>query len=128
MDKINAWVLPNNLDTYTKHLQDLVAVVVALIRLDTALTAPCLIIICETDSGSTSQMPQAITRKINGSETLNVTDLQYLGLIEQPNLFSAAIHGFLTRVLHTTGQQRTNNNDNNDWRAGSSRGDLKPKT
>ena len=122
VDKIRSWVLANDPDSYTKHRQVLATGVVALIRPNPARTAPYLIIACENESGSTPQMAQAIAGEINGSEILIVPDPQHLGLIEQTALFSTAIYDLLTRVLHTTGQQRTNKNDNNDRRASSYRG------
>ena len=122
MDKIRSWVLANDPDSYTKHRQVLATGVVALIRPNPARTAPCLIIACENDSGSTPQMAQAIAGEINGSEILIVPDPQHLGLVEQTALFSTAIYDFLTRVLHTTGQLKANKNDNNDRRASSRRG------
>jgi pimeloyl-ACP methyl ester carboxylesterase len=102
--KIRGWVLANNPENYAKHRQVLATGVVELIRPDPALTAPCLVVTCEHDSGSTPQMSQAIAAEIPNSELLILPKLQHLGLIEQPSLFSAAINKFLTRTLHPARQ------------------------
>jgi pimeloyl-ACP methyl ester carboxylesterase len=102
--KIRRWVLANDSENYTQNRQVLAAGVVELIRPDPPLTAPCLVVTCEHDSGSTPQMSQAIAAEIAGSEILIIPELKHLGLIEQPALFSAAINDFLTHTLQPSGQ------------------------
>ena len=50
---------------------------------------------CENDSASAPSMSRAIAAEIAGAQTVIVPDLQHLGLIERPDLFSDAILGFL---------------------------------
>ena len=97
-------MLANDPENYSQNRQVLAAGVVELIRPDPPLTAPCLVVTCEHDSGSTPQMSQAIAAEIAGSEILIIPELQHLGLIEQPALFSAAINDFLTHTLQPSGQ------------------------
>jgi hypothetical protein len=54
---------------------------------------------CENDTGSTPNMAHAIADEIKGAETIIVPQLQHLGLMEQPSLFTDPTIEFLNRVL-----------------------------
>ena len=62
-----------------------------------AITKPTLVMTCENDSGSTPAMARAIAAEIPGAACQIVPDLQHLGLMEQPTLFTAPITDFLER-------------------------------
>ena len=76
-----AWVLANG--------------VVELTGRDGEITAPTLVMTCENDSGSTPNMSHNITADILNARTIIVPDLQHLGLMEEPDAFSAPILTFL---------------------------------
>jgi len=80
-----AWVLANG--------------VRELIKPDISINCPCLVITCENDSGSTPKMSYDIAAEIEGSETVIIPQLQHLGLMEKPELFTKPILDFLGRVL-----------------------------
>jgi pimeloyl-ACP methyl ester carboxylesterase len=92
-------VLANDPANYAAHRQVLAEGVRELIAPDPALTHPMLVMTCENDSGSTPAMSHAIATETPGAETLIVPQLQHLGLIEQPALFSQPVLDFLNRVL-----------------------------
>ena len=69
-------MLANDTENYSQNRQVLAAGVVELIRPDPPLTAPCLVVTCEHDSGSTPQMSQAIAAEIAGSKTVSYTHLR----------------------------------------------------
>ncbi|MEM7292095.1 MAG: alpha/beta fold hydrolase [Pseudomonadota bacterium] len=73
--------------------------VIELVRHQTPIRSPTLIMTCEHDSGSTPEMALAIARDIPGSEAVIVPGLQHLGLIEQPQLFIEPIEQFLLDTL-----------------------------
>lgn len=60
---------------------------------------PTLVMTCENDSGSTPAMSAAIAADCLSSETVIVPQLQHLGLMEAPELFTAPILNFLERNL-----------------------------
>lgn len=62
-------------------------------------TVPTLIMTCENDSGSTPAMSRAIAKDCADAEVVIVPDLQHLGLMEQPDAFTAPILDFLARKL-----------------------------
>lgn len=63
-----------------------------------AITAPCLVMTCEEDSGSTPAMSRAIASEIEGSELFTVPEMKHLGLLEQPAEFAARIVPFLRNL------------------------------
>lgn len=79
-----AWVLANG--------------VRELIAPETSINKPAIIITCENDSGSTPKMSSDICAEISGSELLAIPDLQHLGLMEKPELFTKPILDFLERT------------------------------
>ncbi len=92
-------VLANDHANYAAHRQVLAEGVKELIRPDPPITHPALVMTCENDSGSTPAMSEAIGAEIPGSEVIIVPALQHLGLIEQPDVFSAPIIDYLRRTL-----------------------------
>lgn len=62
------------------------------------ISAPCLVMTCENDSGSTPQMSRAITNEIAGADCQIIPHLQHLGLMEDPAAFSAPILSHLERT------------------------------
>ena len=85
----------NDAANYAAHRTVLAAGVTELIRPQPALQAPCLIITCEHDSGSTPAMSYAIQSEIAQSQLIIIPELQHLGLLEQPEAFLNPIKLFL---------------------------------
>jgi pimeloyl-ACP methyl ester carboxylesterase len=73
----------------------LAAGVLELIKPEPPIQCPSLIITCENDSGSTPAMSHDIGGEITPSETVIIPELQHLGLIEAPTLFSDTIQPYL---------------------------------
>jgi pimeloyl-ACP methyl ester carboxylesterase len=92
-------VLANDPANYAAHRQVLAEGVRELIAPDPPITLPMLALTCEHDSGSTPAMSHAIAAETPGAETHIVPQLQHLGLIERPGLFSQPVLEFLNRVL-----------------------------
>jgi len=92
-------VLANDPDNYTDHRYVLAAGVTELIRPEPPIQHPTLVMTCENDTGSTPAMSHAIASEIEGAETIIVPDLQHLGLLEQPVLFTDPVLEFLDRHL-----------------------------
>jgi pimeloyl-ACP methyl ester carboxylesterase len=88
-------LIRNDPDWYADCRFVLAAGVRELIRPQPPIDCPCLVITCEHDSGSTVAMSHAITSEMISSETIIIPDLQHLGLIEAPSLFSDAIIHYL---------------------------------
>lgn len=61
------------------------------------IQCPTLVLTCENDSGSTPAMSHAIAAEIAGAETMIVDQLQHLGLMETPAIFTDAVVDFLER-------------------------------
>lgn len=99
VEAVRNMVLANNLASYAAHRQVLATGVRELIKPNPPIALPTLVMTCEHDSGSTPAMSHAIAAEIPGSEIVVVPELQHLGLIEQPELFSESVSIFLKRVL-----------------------------
>ncbi len=69
-----------------------------LIAPEPAVDVPALVMTCENDSGSTPAMSRDIAAEIAGAELMIVPELQHLGLMEEPDLFTGPILEFLRKV------------------------------
>ena len=94
-DWVRQTVLANDPQNYADHRFVLANGVVELIRPTPPITAPCLVMTCEHDSGSNVAMSHAIASEIAGATTIIIPQLQHLGLIERPDLFIVPILAFL---------------------------------
>ncbi|MEX0284609.1 MAG: alpha/beta fold hydrolase [Paracoccaceae bacterium] len=98
VEEVRQIVLANDHANYAAHRQVLAEGVVELIRPTPPITHPTLVMTCEHDSGSTPAMSHGIAAEIEGAKTMIVPDLQHLGLIEQPDLFTAPLLEFLAQA------------------------------
>lgn len=92
---VREWVLANTHEGYTQCRQVLAKGVIELIRPQTPITHPTLVMTGENDSGSTPAMSREIAVEIPGAETIIVPHLQHMGLVEQPSLFTGPVLQFL---------------------------------
>ncbi|MEM8876578.1 MAG: alpha/beta hydrolase [Pseudomonadota bacterium] len=99
VERIRQVVLANNHTNYAAHRLVLAEGVKELIRPQPALTHPALVLTSENDTGSSRAMAEAIAAEITRCDTVVVPDLQHLGLIEKPELFSKPVLDFLDRTL-----------------------------
>ena len=98
VDQVRQGVLANDLDAYAACRFVLANGVVELIRPETPITSPTLVMTCAYDSGSTPEMSHAIASEINGAKTVIVPELQHMGLVEQPQEFLTPIIEFLNQI------------------------------
>lgn len=98
IDMVRGWVLANDADNYAACRTVLATGVLELIRPTPALTHPTIVITCENDSGSTPAMTKAIASEIPGAKSLIIPDLQHMGLMENPSLFTTPLLAFLDNL------------------------------
>lgn len=96
---VREWIMANNPEIVSQARQVLARGVIELIRPDPPITAPTLVITCENETGSTPEMAHAIASEISGARTVIVPELQHIGLIERPELFTEPMLGFLDDVM-----------------------------
>lgn len=96
--RVRAGVLANEPESYAKCRWVLANGVVELIRPETPIATPSMVMTCEHDTGSTPAMSHAIASEIPGAETIIVPDLKHMGLVERPDLFTIPLLAFLDRV------------------------------
>ncbi|WP_417733793.1 alpha/beta fold hydrolase [Roseovarius sp.] len=94
--EIRRVVLANDPANYALHRRVLAEGVSELIRPRPPIRHPSLVMTSEYDSGSTPDMARTIASEIAGAQTVIVPGLKHLGLIEQPEQFTAPILEFLT--------------------------------
>ncbi len=92
-------VLANDPANYAAHRRVLAKGVRELIAPEPPIIKPMLVMTSEHDSGSTPEMSHAIAAETPDAETIIIPELQHLGLIEQPDLFTKPILQFLDRAL-----------------------------
>ncbi len=100
---VRKWVLDNDPVSFAQCRQVLARGVIELIRPEPAIRIPTLVMTCENDSGSTPAMSHAIAAEIAGARTIIVPELQHMGLVEQPTLFTTPLLQFLDDVYGSRG-------------------------
>ena len=96
---VREWREITDRTTYPDACMALAKGVIELIRPEIPVTAPTLVITCEHDSGSTPAMSHAIASEIEGAQTHIIPELQHLGLMEKPELFTGPVLKFLDRTV-----------------------------
>ena len=99
VDWVRQTVLANDPKNYADHRFVLANGVLELIRPTPPLSVPSLVITCEHDEGSNVAMSQAIAQEIDGARLVIIPELQHLGLLERPALFTAPILSFLEDII-----------------------------
>lgn len=97
--EIRRWVLANDADHYAACRRVLAFGVTELIRPETAIRCPTLVITAENDSGSTPAMSHAIAAEIPAAQTLVIPLLQHMALVENPAAFTGPLIRFLDDAL-----------------------------
>ncbi|MGI9605321.1 MAG: alpha/beta fold hydrolase [Acidimicrobiales bacterium] len=95
VDEVRRCVTSNDAATYADCRFVLASGVVELIRPDPPIAHRTLVITCEHDSGSTPDMSHAIASEIPGAQLIIIPELQHLGLIERPELFTEPLVTFI---------------------------------
>ena len=100
MDMVRNWRLQADPEGYAQAAWVLANGVRELICPAPPVATPTLVLTCENDSGSTPDMTTAIAAEIAGSQKMIVPSLQHLGLMEQPEAFTAPVLRLLSE--HST--------------------------
>lgn len=95
--KVIKWRELSNPESYAQAAWVLANGVRELVKPERPINAPTLVITCENDPGSTPAMSKDIANEISGSKNILVPKLKHLGLMEDPNLFTNLILGFLAK-------------------------------
>ena len=95
---VRKWVLDNDPASFAQCRRVLAHGVIELIRPEPAIRIPTLVMTCENDTGSTPAMSHAIAAEIAGARTIIVPELQHMGLVERPALFTGPLLQFLYGV------------------------------
>jgi pimeloyl-ACP methyl ester carboxylesterase len=97
MNLVRDWRSQADAESYAQAAWVLAHGVRELIQPDPPIDVPTLVLTCENDTGSTPSMSRAIAEEIEGAELLVIPALQHLGLMEEPDAFTAPILSFLDR-------------------------------
>ena len=92
--QVRETVLANDHDAYAACRYVLANGVVELIDPSPPIRHRTLVMTCENDMGSTPEMSEAIASEIEGSTYVIVPELQHLGLLERPDLFTNELLNF----------------------------------
>jgi len=95
---VRALVLANDLAHYAAARWVLANGVTELIEPDPPIGLPTLVMTCRHDSGSTPEMAEKIAAEIIGARLDIVEGRQHLGLLEDPERFTAPILSFLAEA------------------------------
>lgn len=99
VDEVRAVVMGCHAESFAAHRIVLADGVKELIRPDSPITMPTLVMTCENDARSTPDMSEAIAGEIADAALSIVPGLQHLGLVERPMLFGSKIQNFLKTEL-----------------------------
>ena len=96
---VRQWRMANDPVSYPQSCHVLAKGVVELIRPEPPITQPTLVMTAENDSGSTPAMAHAIAAEIPGAQTVIVSHLRHLALVEEPSQFTEPLLRFLDEAL-----------------------------
>lgn len=96
--QVRKWVLANDVTLFAQTRYVLAHGVTELIRPRPPIRVPTLVMTCENDSGSTPAMSHVIASEIEGAHTIIVRQIQHMGLLEKPDVFTEPLLQFLHNV------------------------------
>ena len=97
MDTVRAWRRQVDAKSYAEATWVLATGVKELTRTTMKINVPTIVITSENDSGSTPDMAVTIASEIDRAELYIVPELRHLGLIEQPQSFTAPVVEFFRK-------------------------------
>ena len=98
MEMVRAWRRQVDAKSYAEATWVLATGVKELTRTTKKINVPAIVITSENDSGSTPDMAVTIASQINQAEICIVPELKHLGLIEQPQSFTAPVVDFFRKL------------------------------
>ena len=97
METVRAWRRQVDAQSYAEAAWVLATGVKELTRPTTLVNVPSIVITSENDSGSTPDMAATIAGEIDQAEICIVPELKHLGLVEQPQSFTAPVIDFFRK-------------------------------
>ena len=98
MEKVRQWRMKVDKKSYAEAAWVLATGVKELTRPANRIAVPSIVLTSQNDSGSTPDMTLAIASEIETAEISIVPDLQHLGLMEQPEVFTAPVIEFFRKL------------------------------
>ena len=98
METVRAWRRQADAQSYTEAAWVLATGVRELTRPTTPVNVPTIVITSENDSGSTPDMAATIAVEIDRAEICVVPELRHLGLMEQPQSYTAPVMEFFRKL------------------------------
>ena len=98
METVRAWRRQVDAQSYAEAAWVLATGVKELTRPTTPVTVPTIVITSDNDSGSTPDMAATIAGEIDQAEICIVPELKHLGVVEQPQLFTAPVIDFFRKL------------------------------
>jgi len=92
-------VLATDPHSFAQVREILATGVVELVRPTPPIEVPALVVTCENDSGSTPKMARGIAAEMVDAKIVIVPHLKHLGLIEDPQIFTQTLIGFIDEVV-----------------------------
>lgn len=98
METVRAWRRQVDAQSYAEAAWVLATGVKELTRPTTPVSVPTIVITSENDSGCTPDMATTIAGEIDQAEICIVPELKHLGLMEQPQSFTAPVIDFFRKL------------------------------
>ena len=99
IEQVRQWLLANDAAFFSQCRHLLATGVLELVCPNPPINRPVLVMTSENDSGSTPAMSHAIAEEISAAKTIVVPELQHMGLMQEPLLFTGPIIHFLNNVF-----------------------------
>lgn len=100
--RVRGWFLSNDKANFAAHRNLLARGVLELIRPESIIDCPTLVMTSENDTGSTPEMAYKIAGDIPNSKVLIVPKLKHLGILEDTDAFLVPLKDFLLQSLSNT--------------------------
>ena len=100
MDKVRGWVLGNNAATYPDYYRIFALGIDEVVAPNPPISCPALVVTGDEDYGNGPEMALAIAAEIAGAQTLILSGLRHMALMQDPDRTTAPLLAFLSKVLH----------------------------
>ena len=98
METVRRWVKANKKSIYHTIYSVLATGIDEIVTPDPAIICPALVMTSDEDYGNGPVMARAIAAEIPGAETLILSNLRHMALVEDPEAINRPIRQFLDKL------------------------------
>ena len=103
IQRVRQWVLANDIPIYHCNYSVLADGVEEILAPNPSICTPTLVMTADEDYGNSPEMARAISAEVRGAETVILTGLRHMALVEDPDSTTRPLLSFFERHLRASG-------------------------